>query len=82
MTASTTSARTACAPAKSACAATCVTGPVKHTSAPPPPGFELKSRNAYALGDFAGWSTNLYNPVDVAAPSNSFFTGGVLTIRC
>jgi len=53
-----------------------VTGPVKHTLSATASWLELKSRNAYALGDFAGWSSNLYNPVDVAAPSNTFFTGG------
>jgi iron complex outermembrane receptor protein len=55
-----------------------VTGPVKHTISATASWLELKSRNAYALGDFAGWSSNLYNPNTVAAPSNSFFTGGVL----
>jgi hypothetical protein len=38
----------------------------------------MKSFNAYGLSDFAGWSTNLYRPVDVAAPSPTFFTGGSL----
>jgi iron complex outermembrane receptor protein len=70
--------KTRTAPAKSACAATWSPARSSTPSAPPPPGFELKSRNAYALGDFAGWSSNLYRPVDVAAPSNTFFTGGVL----
>jgi iron complex outermembrane receptor protein len=36
----------------------------------------MKSFNAYGLSDFAGWSSNLYRPVDVAAPSPTFFTGG------
>jgi iron complex outermembrane receptor protein len=55
-----------------------VTGPVKHTISATASWLELKSRNAYALGDFSGWTSNLYNPVSIAAPSNSFFTGGVL----
>jgi iron complex outermembrane recepter protein len=55
-----------------------VTGPVKHTLSGTASWLELKSRNAYALGDFSGWSSNLYNPVDVAAPPNDFFTGGSL----
>ncbi|MFC5548860.1 TonB-dependent receptor [Massilia aerilata] len=51
-------------------------GPVKHTLSASASAFELQSFNAYGLSDFAGWSTNLYRPVDVAAPSPSFFTGG------
>ena len=52
------------------------TGPVKHTISASASAFEMKSFNAYGLSDFAGWSTNLYRPVDVAAPSPTFFTGG------
>jgi iron complex outermembrane receptor protein len=55
-----------------------VTGPVKHTLSASASAFEMKSFNAYGLSDFAGWSTNLYRPVDVAAPSPTFFTGGSL----
>ena len=55
------------------------TGPVKHTASATASWLELKSRNAYALGDFSGWKSSLYNPVDVAAPSNAFFTGGSMT---
>jgi iron complex outermembrane receptor protein len=54
------------------------TGPVKHTISASASAFEMKSFNAYGLSDFAGWSTNLYRPVDVAAPSPTFFTGGSL----
>jgi iron complex outermembrane receptor protein len=54
------------------------TGPVKHTLSASASAFEMKSFNAYGLSDFAGWSTNLYRPVDVAAPSPTFFTGGSL----
>jgi len=54
------------------------TGPVKHTVSASASAFEMKSRNAYGMGDFAGWSTNLYRPVDVAAPSPAFFTGGAM----
>jgi iron complex outermembrane receptor protein len=54
------------------------TGPVKHTISASGSAFEMKSFNAYGLSDFAGWSTNLYRPVDVAAPSPTFFTGGSL----
>ena len=52
------------------------TGPVKHTVSASASAFEMKSRNAYGLGDFAGWTTNLVRPVDVAPPSPTFFTGG------
>lgn len=52
------------------------TGPVKHTVSASASAFEMKSFNAYGLSDFAGWSSNLYRPVDVPAPSPTFFTGG------
>jgi iron complex outermembrane receptor protein len=55
-----------------------VTGPVKHTISASASAFEMKSFNAYGMSDFAGWATNLYRPVDVAAPSPTFFTGGSL----
>lgn len=54
------------------------TGAVKHTLSASASAFEMKSYNAYGLSDFAGWSTNLYRPVDVAAPSPTFFTGGAM----
>ncbi len=54
------------------------TGPVRHTVSASASAFEMKSFNAYGLSDFAGWSTNLVRPVDVAAPSPTFFTGGAL----
>jgi iron complex outermembrane receptor protein len=54
------------------------TGPVKHVLSASASAFEMKSFNAYGMSDFTGWSTNLYRPVDVAAPSPTFFTGGVL----
>ncbi|MGB9108478.1 MAG: TonB-dependent receptor [Telluria sp.] len=54
------------------------TGPVKHTLSASASAFDMQSFNAYGLSDFAGWSTNLYRPVDVAAPSPTFFTGGSL----
>jgi len=54
------------------------TGAVKHTVSASASAFEMKSFNAYGMSDFAGWSSNLYRPVDVAAPSPTFFTGGSL----
>jgi iron complex outermembrane receptor protein len=55
-----------------------LTGPVRHTISASASAFEMKSFNAYGMSDFAGWTTNLYRPVDVAAPSPTFFTGGSL----
>lgn len=54
------------------------TGAVKHTVSATASAFELKSDNAYAFGDFAGWTSNLYRPVDVAAPAANAFVGGSL----
>lgn len=55
------------------------TGPVGHAVSATLSGFAQKSRNAYAMSDFfAGFGTNLYRPVDVAAPAADFFTGGSL----
>jgi iron complex outermembrane receptor protein len=54
------------------------TGPVKHVLSASASAFEMKSFNAYGMSNFSGWSTNLYRPVDVAAPSPTFFTGGSL----
>ena len=54
------------------------TGTVKHTVSVTASAFELKSYNAYAFGDFAGWTSNLYRPVDVAAPPATAYLGGVL----
>jgi len=54
------------------------TGFVKHNLSVSASGFEQRSKNAYGLSDFSGWSTNLYRPVDVAAPPATFYTGGLL----
>jgi iron complex outermembrane receptor protein len=51
------------------------TGTVKHAISASASGFQVRSRNAYALSDFSGWTTNLYRPVDVAAPAPTFYTG-------
>ncbi|RZA31440.1 MAG: TonB-dependent receptor [Lysobacteraceae bacterium] len=52
------------------------TGAVSHKLSATASTFHAESKNAYALSDFAGFPSNLYRPVDVAAPSSSFFTGG------
>jgi iron complex outermembrane receptor protein len=54
------------------------TGAVKHGLSATVSGFYMESLNSYALSDFAGFATNIYRPVSVAAPSNTFFTGGSL----
>jgi iron complex outermembrane receptor protein len=40
--------------------------------------FKLDSKNAYGFSTFGGISTNIYAPVQVAAPPATFFTGGIL----
>ncbi|MFC0252845.1 TonB-dependent receptor [Massilia consociata] len=52
------------------------TGPVSHKLSASVSGFHSQSKNAYGMSDFAGFASNIYRPVDVAAPSSGFFTGG------
>lgn len=52
------------------------TGAVSHKLSASSSTFHAESKNAYAMSDFAGFPSNLYRPVDAAAPSSSFFTGG------
>jgi len=52
------------------------TGSVGHTLSATVSGFHSESKNAYAMGDFSGWNTNIYRPVDVAAPPTGFWPGG------
>ena len=52
------------------------TGAVKHGLSATVSGFHAESKNAYAMGDFGGWNTNIYRPVDVAAPPTGFWPGG------
>jgi iron complex outermembrane receptor protein len=55
------------------------TGPIGHSLSATVTGYWQESKNAYALSDFFNaFRTNLYNPVDVAAPVANFFTGGKL----
>jgi iron complex outermembrane receptor protein len=51
------------------------TGSVGHTISASASGFQIRSRNAYALSDFIGWTTNLYHPVDVAPPAATAVVG-------
>lgn len=55
------------------------TGSVGHTLVASAATFASKERNAYAFSDFAGFGSNLYSSVDVAAPTANYFTGGVLS---
>ena len=55
------------------------TGPVGHTLVVSTAAFDSESRNAYALSDWSGFSDDLYDPVDVAMPSATFWTGGSMS---
>jgi iron complex outermembrane receptor protein len=55
------------------------TGSIGHSLSATASSYWQESRNAYAFSNFAGFDTNIYKPVDVAAPSTDFFTGGVLS---
>ena len=54
------------------------TGPVRHELSASYSAYSLDSKNAYAFSDFSGFSTDLYHPVAVAAPSADYFVGGDL----
>jgi len=55
-----------------------ITGEVRHMLTLSGTVFDSKEKNAYGFSNFAGFASSIYNPVNVAAPSTSFFTGGVL----
>ena len=52
------------------------TGAIKHSLSATASTFRQESRNAYAFSDFSGFATNIFHPVDVAAPPANFFIGG------
>ena len=54
------------------------TGAVDHRLVASASQVQLKSANAYAFSSFAGFPSDLYNPVDVAPPAPNFFVGGDL----
>lgn len=54
------------------------TGSVDHRIVASASQVQLRSENAYAFSNFAGFASNLYNPVDVAPPNPDFFVGGDL----
>ncbi|KPP81254.1 MAG: TonB-dependent receptor [Oceanicaulis sp. HLUCCA04] len=55
------------------------TGPAAHRLIASASAIRLESQNAYAFSEFAGFSGDLYNPVDVAPPVPDFFIGGDLS---
>jgi iron complex outermembrane receptor protein len=55
------------------------TGAIGHSLSATASTYWQESRNAYAFSNFAGFATNIFRPVDVAAPATDFFTGGVLS---
>ena len=54
------------------------TGPVKHTVSATASGFSQRSKNAYAISNFAGVATNIYRPVDYSSPDTSYYAMGNL----
>lgn len=54
------------------------TGSVGHNISLVASTFSQDSKNAYAISDFSGYASNLYNPVTVAAPVTTF-AGGTLS---
>jgi len=54
------------------------TGSIDHTFVASASQVQLRSENAYAFSSFAGFASDLYNPVDVAPPNPDFFVGGDL----
>ena len=55
------------------------TGPVGHRLVASASQVRSKSKNAYAFSDFAGFASDLYDPIDVTAPTPDFFVGGDLS---
>ena len=51
------------------------TGAVKHTLVASWSGHWNEAKNAYAISDFSGFPTNIYNPVNAAMPPTTFFGG-------
>jgi len=54
------------------------TGHIGHRVVLSASSISSESRNAYAFSNFAGFASDLYNPVFVAPPAPDFFTGGDL----
>jgi iron complex outermembrane receptor protein len=54
------------------------TGSVGHRLVASASQVRLRSENAYAFSSFAGFASDLYDPMAVAAPTPDFFVGGDL----
>jgi iron complex outermembrane receptor protein len=54
------------------------TGGIGHRVVASASQVQSRSENAYAFSSFAGFASNLYNPVAVAPPAADFFVGGDL----
>lgn len=52
------------------------TGSIGHSLVASVASVSLKSKNAYAFSNFAGFASDLYSPINVAAPNPNFFVGG------
>ncbi len=55
------------------------TGPVSHRIVASASMVRSREKNAYAFSNFAGFASDLDNPVAVAPPVPDFFVGGVLS---
>ncbi|MGV3580393.1 TonB-dependent receptor [Brevundimonas sp.] len=55
------------------------TGLVNHRIVASASMVQSREKNAYAFSNFAGFASDLYNPVVVAPPVANFFVGGVLS---
>lgn len=55
------------------------TGPVNHRIVGSASMVRSREKNAYAFSNFAGFASDLYNPVAVAPPAADFFVGGTLS---
>ncbi|WGM30072.1 TonB-dependent siderophore receptor [Brevundimonas sp. NIBR11] len=55
------------------------TGPVNHRIVASASMVRSREKNAYAFSNFAGFASDLYNPVTVAPPVPNFFVGGDLS---
>ncbi len=54
------------------------TGEIGHRVVASASQVQSRSANAYAFSSFAGFASDLYNPIDVAPPAADFFVGGDL----
>ncbi len=55
------------------------TGPVEHRLVASASQVQSREKNAYAFSDFAGFASNLYDPISVTAPAPTALAAGSLT---